>query len=108
MLRPQWERDLLGIHHSEYITLTLCVWTYKLPRKIRNRFVPVPGGLMKLLLKDYMDSRISRRSFISGLAALGISASAARKLAAMAAPASVRAQAAAPQNAQWIRQVRGS
>ena len=63
---------------------------------------------MKFLLKDYMDSRISRRSFVSGLAALGISSRVAKNLAAMAAPAAARAQAAAPQNAQWIRQVRGT
>jgi thiamine pyrophosphate-dependent acetolactate synthase large subunit-like protein len=63
---------------------------------------------MKSLLKDYMDNRISRRRFVSGLASLGISSTMARSMAALMAPGTAMAQAGAAENAQWIRQARGT
>jgi thiamine pyrophosphate-dependent acetolactate synthase large subunit-like protein len=64
---------------------------------------------MKELIKRYMERGISRRGFLSGLGALGITASAADSMAHSLAPFLPAAQdASGDASPSWLRQMRGT
>jgi hypothetical protein len=62
---------------------------------------------MKDLIKQYLDQGISRRQFMSGLTALGISTVAAKAVAQALAPFAGPAQAATPQGSMREMTARG-
>ena len=67
---------------------------------------------MKDLVKQYLDRDVSRRKFLAGLSALGVSAagagSMAKSLAAYQAPASATTPAASADRPAWQREMTGS
>lgn len=64
---------------------------------------------MKELIKQYLDRGISRRGFLSGLAAFGMSSAAAKTMARSLSPFSVAAEEANTEAApSWMRPMRGN
>ena len=64
---------------------------------------------MRELIKQYLDRGLSRRNFLSGLGAIGISSAAASAMARSLAPFLAEADdAGANGNPAWMRQVRGT
>jgi thiamine pyrophosphate-dependent acetolactate synthase large subunit-like protein len=65
---------------------------------------------VKLLIRQYLDRGISRRGFLSGLGALGITASAASAMASSLDPFLPQAQQVSPGGPEpsWMRQMRGT
>src|ERR1700680_5130344 len=67
---------------------------------------------MKNLIKQYLDRGISRRHFLSGLGALGVSSVAANSMASSLAPFIAAAQAAnevaEAGQPSWLRQMKGN
>ena len=64
---------------------------------------------MKGLMKQYLDRGISRRGFLSGLTALGISSAAAKSMASSLSPFMAMAEAADPRETpSWMRSMKGT
>ena len=64
---------------------------------------------MRELIKQYLDRGLSRRNFLSGLGAIGISSAAANSMARSLAPFLAQEDGAgASGNPAWMRQVRGT
>jgi thiamine pyrophosphate-dependent acetolactate synthase large subunit-like protein len=63
---------------------------------------------MKDLIKQYLDGGISRRNFLSGLGALGMTSLAAESMARSQAPFVAGAEEGGAGPASWMRRVRGT
>lgn len=64
---------------------------------------------MKDLMKQYLDRGVSRRNFLSGLGALGITAAAAKSMASSLAPFLPPAEDVSPKtNPAWLREMKGT
>ena len=64
---------------------------------------------MKQLMKQYLDREVSRRGFLSGLAALGISSAAANAMAGSLSPFQASAETAGTEEPpSWMKPMRGN
>lgn len=63
---------------------------------------------MKELIKQYLDRGVSRRGFLSGLGAMGITSMAAHSMARSLAPFQAAEEAGAEELPSWMRRMRGT